>query len=357
MTPILNVPFLPDEHYIACLEQCTADLESVHFCLEHEPCLDSRVRVGNAGAPAGHLAGLARLPGVRKYALLNSRFHDPRLLVSGRGLQPLVRTLSGLLDRKLVDGIVYCDHYLLQRLADEAPELAGRLEAVPGVNTMLDSFAKVEAQLASIRETGFRTPAKIILDRSLNRDLDRLAALAQQLRDLQPGIRIELLANEGCLPHCPCKLSHDAYIALANLDGRDLTHDLNCRAGCIRLLEEQPHRLLQSPFIRPEDVDLYLYHVDTIKLCGRTLGAGFLENVITAYRRRRYDGNLLDLLDATAWLAERLYVDNRMLSFDFAAMLAQCDNRCDQCGFCRELFTAIAHPLPLVIEDRRVRAD
>ena len=181
--------------------------------------------------------------------------------------------------------------------------------------------------------------------------------IAQQLRDLQPGIRIELLANEGCLPHCPCKLSHDAYIALANLDGRDLTHDLNCRAGCIRLLEEQPHRLLQSPFIRPEDVDLYLYHVDTIKLCGRTLGAGFLENVITAYRRRRYDGNLLDLLDATAWLAERLYVDNRMLSFDFAAMLAQCDNRCDQCGFCRELFTAIAHPLPLVIEDRRVRAD
>ena len=115
MTPILNVPFLPDEHYIACLEQCTADLESVHFCLEHEPCLDSRVRVGNAGA----LTGLARLPGVRKYALLNSRFHDPRLLVSGRGLQPLVRTLSGLLDRKLVDGIVYCDHYLLQRLADE----------------------------------------------------------------------------------------------------------------------------------------------------------------------------------------------------------------------------------------------
>ena len=143
MTPILNVPFLPDEHYIACLEQCTADLESVHFCLEHEPCLDSRVRVGNAGAPAGHLAGLARLPGVRKYALLNSRFHDPRLLVSGRGLQPLVRPLSGQPDQKLVDGIVYCDRYLLQRRADEAPELAGRLEAVPGVNTMLDSFAKV----------------------------------------------------------------------------------------------------------------------------------------------------------------------------------------------------------------------
>ena len=357
MTPILNVPFLPDEHYVAFLEQCAADLDSVHFSLEHEPCLDSRVRVAAADVRAERFAGLVRLPDVRKYALLNSRFHDPRLLVAEQGLRPMVRTLSRLLDRGLVDGIVYCDHYLLQRLADEVPEVAARLEAVPGVNTMLDSFAKVEAQLAYIRETGFRAPARIILDRSLNRDLDRLAALAQQLREQHPGIRIELLANEGCLPHCPCKLSHDAYIALASLDGRDLTHDLNCRAGCIRILEEQPHRLLQSPFIRPEDVDLYLYHVDTIKLCGRTLGPGFLMRAITAYRARRYDGNLLDLLDAVAWLAERLHVDNRMLSFDFAAMLAQCDNRCDQCGFCRELFTAIAHQLPLVIADRRVSAD
>ncbi|MDX9834084.1 MAG: hypothetical protein RBT36_02575 [Desulfobulbus sp.] len=357
MNPILNVPFLPEEHYVAFLEECAADLDSVHFSLEHEPSLDSRVRIAAVGARADRFAGLARLVGVRKYALLNSRFHDPRLLVAEHGLQPVVRTLRQLLDRELLDGIVYCDHYLLQRLADEAPEVAARLEAVPGVNSMLDSFARIEAQLSYIHETGFRAPARIILDRSLNRDLDRLAALALQLRERYPGIRIELLANEGCLPYCPCKLSHDAYIALANLDRQDLTHPLNCTAGCIRLLEEQPHRLLQSPFIRPEDVDLYLYHVDTIKLCGRTLGSEFLMNAITAYRARRYDGNLLDLLDAVAWLAGRLHVDNRMLSFDFAAMLAQCDHRCAQCGFCREMFAAIAHQLPLVIEDRRESTD
>ena len=116
MTPILNVPFLPDEHYVAFLEQCAADLDSVHFSLEHEPCLDSRVRVAAADARAERFAGLARLPDVRKYALLNSRFHDPRLLVAEQGLRPMVRTLSRLLDRGLVDGIVYCDHYLLQRL-------------------------------------------------------------------------------------------------------------------------------------------------------------------------------------------------------------------------------------------------
>ena len=222
---------------------------------------------------------------------------------------------------------------------------------------MLDSCHKVEAQLAYIEETGFKMPGKIILDRSLNRNLDELAKICLKMHTYFPGLKMEVLANEGCLPYCPFKLSHDSYIALANIDGHDQTHVINCDIGCMRLLDEQPHRLLQSPFIRPEDIDLYLYHVDTIKLCGRTLGPDFLINAITAYRARRYNGNLLDLMDAMAWLADRLYVDNSMLSFDFANMLSQCDSRCDRCGFCRELFDSIAHPLPMVIKDQRATAD
>ena len=300
---------------------------------------------------------LAQLRGPKKYALLNSRFYTPKMLTDSRTIRPIIDALTQFLDRGVIHGIVYCDHYLLQLLADEAPQLAACLEAVPSVNTMLDSYDKIEAQLYYIRETGFAMPGKIILDRSLNRNLDKLAQIAMQIRQHFPGIHIEMLANEGCLPFCPFKLSHDAYIALANLDGHNRTHEINCDIGCMRFLEDQPHRLLQSPFIRPEDIDLYLYHIDTIKLCGRTLGADFLMNAISAYRARRYEGNLLELLDAMAWLADKLYVDNRMLSFDFANMLSQCDNCCEQCGFCRELFATIAHPLSLFIEDRRARAD
>ena len=353
MKPFLNVPFLPDERYIDFLIECAEDLDSVHFSLMHSQALDSRVQMEPPAGQEQIISGLERLHGPRKYALLNSRFYTPELLTDARSIKPIIQTLEQLLDRGVVHGIVYCDHYLLQVLADEAPALAARLEAVPSVNSMLDSHGKIEAQLAYIRDTGFQVPGKIILDRSLNRDLDALAKLALQVHQHFPEVQLEVLANEGCLPYCPFKLAHDSYIALANIEGKDQTHSLNCDIGCMRLLDEHPHRLLQSPFIRPEDIDLYLYHVNTIKLCGRTLGPDFLMNAIRAYRARRYDGNLLDLMDAMSWLANRLYVDNRMLSFDFANILSQCDNRCEACGFCEELFGSISHPLPLALHDLR----
>ena len=358
MKPYLNVPFLPEDSYIDFLSQCITDLDSVHFSLlTNQTGLDSRIRIEPAISRKTMVRQLARLRGPRKYALLNSRFYTPDLLIDHSLLKPVLRTLEHCLEHQVIDGIVYCDHYLLQVMADESPVIAAHLEAVPSVNTMLDSCHKIEAQLAYIGQTGFKMPGKIILDRSLNRDLDQLATIAMKMHRQYPLLKIEVLANEGCLPFCPFKLSHDSYIALANLNGCSQTHVINCDIGCMRLLDEQPHRLLQSPFIRPEDIDLYLYHVDTIKLCGRTLGSSFLMNAIKAYRARRYDGNLLDLMDAMSWLADRLYVDNRMLSFDFANMLSQCDNHCDSCGFCKELFDSISHPLPLTIKDQRATVD
>lgn len=357
MKPFLNVPFLAEERYVDFLVGCCEDLDSVHFSLMHSQALDNRIQIETPAAHATLIDRLRRLAGPRKYALLNSRFYSPELFTDQRTIRPVIEALAHCLENRVIDGIVYCDHYLLQMLADEAPAVASRLEAVPSVNTMLDSTVKVEAQLAYIRATGFRSPGKVILDRSLNRDLDQLAAISLRLHQQYPGMKVEVLANEGCLPFCPFKLSHDSYIALANMGGQDLTHAINCDIGCMRLLDEEPHRLLQSPFIRPEDVDLYLFHIDTIKLCGRTLGPDFLIRAIRAYQARRYNGNLLDLMDAMSWLADRLHVDNRLLSFDFANILSQCDKNCARCGFCKELFDSISHPTSPTLHDLRPGAD
>ncbi|WP_051309358.1 hypothetical protein [Desulfogranum japonicum] len=357
MKPQFDVPFLVEKSYVDYLVDCEEELDSVHFSLMKSQKLDSRIQLHVEENTEAMISQLKRLKTPRKYALMNSRFYMPALLTNTGNMRPILETLAEYLEHGQIDGIVYCDHYLLQRLSDESPEIASSLEAVPGVNTMLDSFKKVEAQLSYIRETKFKCPSKIILDRSLNRDLDRLSKVALNLHTQFPQIHVEVLANEGCLPYCPFKLSHDSYIALANIHGCDNTFDLNCNLGCVRLFDEQPHRILFSPFVRPEDIDLYFYHIDTIKLCGRTLGSQFLKRVITAYRERKYDGNLLDLLDSTNWLTEKLFVDNSSLSFDFANMLSMCDGHCEKCGFCKELFEAIAQPLPLAIQDRRAAAD
>ena len=355
MNPFLDVPFLPEESYLNFLNEHSGQLDGVYFSLLNERRLDNRIQLESLDIHDILLDLLGQLNVARKYALLNSRFYQPALFTDKENLKSLLAVLDQCLNRGVITGVVYCDHYLLQLLSSEAPELAAALEAVPGINTMLDSHAAVEAQLGYIGETRFKQPGKIILDRSLNRNLDQLAETTRKCRQSFPELRLELLANEGCLPYCPFKLSHDAYIALGNQNGHDCTYLLNRELGCMRLVDEQPHRILQSPFIRPEDVDLYLCHVDTIKLCGRTLGSGFLQRTIQAYLQRKYDGNLLDLLDTLQWLARDLYVDNGSLSFDFANMLSVCNKECDSCGFCKEMFDSISHPLPMAIQDNRER--
>ncbi len=357
MTPVFDVPFLPEEEYVEFLAGCAGELDSVHFTIAFPGIFDQRSRIGGHATDSGLVSLLRRLDGPHRYLLLNSRFCSPQVLLGETDLQGLVQRMREFADHGVLDGIVYSDHYLLQRLADLAPDLARSLEAVPSVNCMLDSFARIEAQVGWIRRTGFRAPGRIVLDRALNRDLDRLASVARQCRNRWPDMKIGVLANEGCLHHCPYKLSHDAYISLANLQGRDHTFTLNHELGCLRILGDQPHRILQSPFIRPEDLELYLCHVDTVKLCGRTLGTSFLTRLLTAYLGRRYDGNLLDLLDSVHWLADRIHIDNSSLSFDFASMLSGCDNRCERCGFCLELFEAISCPQPVSLHDNRAAVD
>jgi collagenase-like PrtC family protease len=357
MKPTLDVPFLPEEKYVEFLNDCSGELDCVQFSLLGGRRLDNRIQLESLDLHDTSIELLCELSIPRKYALLNSRFYGTSLFTDRKNLNSLVDALDQCAEKGVIDGIIYCDHYLLQLLSDEAPDLAGVLEAVPGINTMLDSHVKVEAQLGYIGETRFLQPSKIVLDRSLNRDLDRLADTARKCRKSFPDLKLELLANEGCLAYCPFKLSHDAYIALANLEGQDCTYLLNKELGCMRLVDEQPHRILQSPFIRPEDMELYLCHIDTIKLCGRTLGSGFLQRAVSAYIDRRYNGNLLDLLDTLQWLAPNLHIDNSSLSFDFANMLSMCDNHCDSCGFCKELFDSISHPLPMEIWDNRVAVD
>ena len=206
----------------------------------------------------------------------------------------------------------------------------------------------------AIASTAFRPPGKLILDRSLNRDRKALASLFSFCRTRYPEVKLELLANEGCLPHCPFKPAHDAHIALVNMGlAPEMTHGLNRDFGCRRYLEKEPWRLFQSPFIRPEDLPVYEKVVDVIKICGRTLGTGFLRNAVSAYLRGSHKGNLLDLMDTMEWLAARLSVANHELPLDFLDRLSTCAMECDRCGYCRELFARHASDLEFRLKDLR----
>ncbi len=345
MTPFLDVPFLPEEAYIDFINSNSDHIDSVHFSLMGAKRLDNRIDPQSIDNLDTIIRMVKQVKVKNKYLLLNSIFYGPDLLTENKHLAHLIDCLDKCVNAGVVKGIIYCDQFLLQSLSIEAPGLAKSLEAIPGTNTMLDSQAKISSHLAYIGETNFQLPSKLTLDRSLNRNFEKLTDTVNWCRQGYPEIKLELLANEGCLPFCPYRNSHDAYIALGNHEGDDKSFHINNKFGCRQLLDKQPYRLLQSPFIRPEDVDSYLSQADLILLSGRAQGLDFLKKTVSAYTAKSHEGNLLELLDSMNWLGDHLYIENSALSFDFANMLSVCDNRCNSCGFCMELFKAIARPL------------
>ncbi|WP_339136597.1 MAG: hypothetical protein WGN25_01810 [Candidatus Electrothrix sp. GW3-4] len=345
MTPFLDIPFLPEDSYIEFINSKSDQIDSIHFSLMGAQRLNNRVDPQSIDNLDAIIRMVEQVKVKNKYLLLNSLFYGPDLLTKNDHIAHLIACLDQCVTAGIVKGIIYCDQFLLQSLSLEAPELAKSLEAIPGTSTILDSQAKISSHLAYIGETNFRLPSKLTLDRSLNRNLEKLTDTVNWCRQGYPEIKIELLANEGCLPFCPYRRSHDAYIALGKHEGDDNSFHINNKFGCRQLLDKQPYRLLQSPFIRPEDMDSYLSQADLILLSGRAQGVDFLKKIISAYIAKNYEGNLLELLDSMNWLGNHLYIENSALSFDFANMLSVCNNRCDACGFCIELFKAIARPL------------
>lgn len=349
----LNVPFLVDDGYVNFLTENEERLQSVHFSL-HDPLLqDARIQLENCSLDSLK-ESLSRLAMPRKYVLANGRFHPDAVYCGGDELQPLIKKLDELVSAGQLDGLIFADSYMLTAIGDAAPSLASTIEAIPSVNFQIDSTDKLAALLELICATGFRTPGKITLDRYLNRRPEELIGLKYELYRRWPGIAVELLANEGCLPCCPFRATHEALISLANcrVEGLD-TRKINDDLACVRQLTDAPYRILSSPFIRPEDMTFYQDKTDVIKICGRTLGPGFLKKTIAAYLAGSYHGNLLELFDASHWMADFWSLPNQSLPEDFLEKIIRCRLDCSACTYCKELFETNAQTKPLKLVDRR----
>jgi len=330
-----EVPYVPDAAYAALLAERAEALEGVYFRLGPESP-DARLPGLADPSPMELAAGLAALPDMPRLGLLNAAFHAPDMLAGDR-LRDLILVLEGYVAAGAVTGIVYADQHLLRALSDAAPELAGRLCAIPSINFRLSSFERAAAVIDAACSTRFRPPTSVILDRDCNRNPGALAALAQRLRREWPQMRLGVMVNEGCLYACPYKTAHDAHIALSRLTacrvGPDLLRDL----GCLRDFATEPGRLLASPFIRPEDVGHLEEVADFVKICGRSRLAAELRAIVAAYVDGSFDGNLLWLLDTPEILSDRYVLENKALPEDFFTRTAGCSRRCRACGYCGEL--------------------
>lgn len=233
----------------------------------------------------------------------------------------------------------------------------------PGLKIAVSALANINSlQLAKFYE-GLGAEV-IILPEHVNRDFRFLEALRKGVE-----CDIQLIANMTCLYGCPFQLYHGNVISHSSRSGEGAEGFYldYCVMSCTRAKLLFPGEIIKSRWIRPEDLHVYEeLGLDHFKLIERYDTTATLVRAARAYSARRYEGNLLDIMNAktdparqfpvplkclramdypqalklrdlrSALYLKEQYLDNRALD-GFLDFFKTADCRklsCKKCGYC-----------------------
>lgn len=174
------------------------------------------------------------------------------------------------------------------------------------------------------------------VQRDNQRNLKYLAGLKQWAD--AAGKRLYLLANSGCLAFCSGQSFHDNLVAHETQIDEAIKIEGFRPHTCWNYLADPDHwpAVLQSTWLRPEDLHHYEGFFPLIKLATRMHACP--EAVLSAYSRRQWPGNLLDLFEPGYGPAFAPYlVDNEAFPADWFTVTSTCDRHCHRCGYCAEV--------------------
>ena len=178
----------------------------------------------------------------------------------------------------------------------------------------------------------------------LGRDTQRNVEHVRRVRAWcdEHGKKLCMLANSGCLRHCPGQTFHD------NLVAHDAEIDESIRIPgftphvCWNLYRDRANwpAILEATWVRPEDLHRLEAYFDVIKLATRMHSNPRM--VLEAYTARRWRGNLLDLLEPGFSPAFAPYViDNDRFPPDWFDRAARCAADPTRCDACREVLEEV----------------
>lgn len=203
----------------------------------------------------------------------------------------------------------------------------------------------------------------------INRDFKMLKYMANNLKHS----KIEILATNSCLKNCPMIFTHTTALSHASdkTKGKENYEDWSL-FYCQKIQNEKEEEYIKSPWVRPEDIEYYEnIGIEHFKLTEREFPTSELVKRVKAYTDRKYDGNLIDLIQGHGCLAKsgekplekkevknkkeiyneikrvrgigcprqyprNLYIDNNKLDgfIDFFVK-GNCKNNCNECGYCK----------------------
>jgi collagenase-like PrtC family protease len=231
----------------------------------------------------------------------------------------------GALDDLGVGGIVLSNPYLVAFAHKRFPRLRIAVSTAAAIDSV-DKAQFFERQGASV----------LYLPEFINRDFPLLSQIRRRTRT-----SLVLLANVGCLLHCPIRQYHINLVSHSNESMELGTYVDYPLMWCSREKALDAGQMLKSPWIRPEDLGAYEeLGIDEFKLGGREMDREWVERAAHAYAARRYDGDLNDLILGFDHLEPYgkipVRIPNRALDgfIGFFAKKHDCRIGCRDCRYC-----------------------
>jgi collagenase-like PrtC family protease len=181
----------------------------------------------------------------------------------------------------------------------------------------------------------------IIVDRSLNRDLDTLKKMSDYAK--QHDIKITMLVNEGCIVDCKWKQWDDIIISQIKFqDNRETTDNVHEKLGCISYFKTNPAEWLKTAFTLPNDISKFDGMVDVIKIAGRGFPVNRWFNVIDAYQKQSGNIRFGEILSTTGQTALAITTVNQITDLGFNDLTKNCKTVCGiECDHCDKVYKQI----------------
>ena len=196
-------------------------------------------------------------------------------------------------------------------------------------NTILRNVTEPR-EVVKLGEAGFNY---VNLDRDLMRDHDKLKEMKRAKEHV--GVKLSLLANEGCLGNCPMMDEHYEFNN-ARMSGPQYFSDPISRVSCDKWDYEDPSVPLKTANFPPwrEDWDELLEYVDVIKMHGRESAARLNE---TMHIVKNYVENKDILFDTFNEYIEDTNLVDAPINV-WRKKIKTCKFECWDCGYCDKVY-------------------
>lgn len=243
---------------------------------------------------------------------------------------------------------------------------------IPAVKIKISTFQKISSVEMAKRFADKGVDA-IMLSESCNRDFNLIESIRNAV-----DCKLVLIANVGCIYHCPN--SHSHIVSTSHSCDNDIDQSIFTiiphSAECMLAKLSKPEDIVKARYIRPEDVHYYEdIGIDMLKLCDRHTKTDMIEERVKAYINRSYEGNLINLIGQKSErksdeinqeefgkllasgndaekrtfeyfsyfnfsISDLVHIDNKKYPHDFLEWYKQNDcsrTDCSKCGYCKKI--------------------